>query len=95
MGEWIFGHGACAFRNFCRVVGPRVEAFTHEIETELKQRNANAGPPTVEEIKKVNKVTETVLTEVVAEYPDLKDYEISEVTLTESDFSNEMMTILR
>lgn len=43
----------------------------------------------IEEIKKVNKVpTEAVLTEVVAEYPDLKDYDIGEVTLTESDFSN-------
>ena len=28
------------------------------------------------------------MTEVVAEYPDLKDYEVSEVTLTESDYSN-------
>ena len=28
------------------------------------------------------------MVEVVKEYPDLKDYDVSEVTLTESDFSN-------
>ena len=50
MAESIFGDSVYAFRNFCRIVQPRIEAFTNEIEAELKQRNANTGPPMVEEI---------------------------------------------
>ncbi len=43
----------------------------------------------VEEIQSENVLTKTVISKVLVEYPLFKKYNITEISLTESDFSNE------
>ena len=74
----------------CKIIEVNPIVVTKPIKTDqvVVEGKTITTSTSVEEIKKVNKVTETVLTEVVHEYPELTSEEISEVTLIESDFSN-------
>ena len=74
----------------CKIIEVNPIVVTKPIKTDqvIVEGKTITTSTSVEEIKKVNKVTETVLTEVVHEYPELTSEEISEVTLIESDFSN-------
>lgn len=46
----VFGSSIEAFRDFTSVIRPKIETFTSDIESELKLKNAAAGPPSTDEI---------------------------------------------